>query len=168
MPATTSYAVFTLAAAVSQLSVFWLLLVQGDPTRWSVTSDLPPWAIWTLRGALVAQLIVTILLCVLVWRKRKRIFGKEIAVSVGAFEGLVGRLDTFEQLEQRRAAMDLDFRRNVLDANEAQLAATKKQNALLTKVLGAQNHVGERVDRLKSQIAEHLKTDANEDDEAPE
>ena len=62
-------------------------------------------------------------------------------VTSRQYERFAARLDFFEVSEQRRSKMDVDFRHQVIAANEAQLEATEAQNKLLEKVLGRTEYV---------------------------
>jgi hypothetical protein len=101
----------------------------------------------------LANLGLTLGIVLFLWWNRTRILGANgngngNGVTSRQYERLVHRFDTFEQDTARRSKEDTDFRRNVLEANDAQLDATEKQNGLLKKVLSGQQYLKGTVSAL--------------------
>ncbi len=103
----------------------------------------------------LANLGLTLAIVTFLWANRKRILsgnGDGDSVTPRQYERLVHRFDVFEQDASRRALEDTDFRRNVIDANDSQLTAMKRNNGLLENVLKGQQYLKDSQEHLKETV----------------
>ena len=85
----------------------------------------------------MVSLATTFVLAIILWRRI--VMSKP--VTSRQYERFAARLDAFELNEQQRDKMDVDFRHHIIEANGAQLKATKDQNSLLEKLLRRTEYV---------------------------